>query len=179
MARGKYLAAAFLLISDRRRYRELILSLKNYYTKQQRNYLRTITDMYGIIVEFEPTRATAVAGGRKKGLNFGNMFANSEGTGDGDHVGGGVIGIKLECWKCGGEHLKKNSPKHAKEKEKSKKDDDGADDRRADGKTDVRGVQLNTMFTSLVDVQSGTDFSDLGEDEEFNWNKLHVEGWGE
>ena len=34
-ARGKYLATAFLLSSDRRRYGELILSLKNDYAKQQ------------------------------------------------------------------------------------------------------------------------------------------------
>ena len=33
------------------------------------------------------------------------------------------------------------------------------------------------MFTSLVDVQSGIDFSDLGEDDEFTWHQLHVEGW--
>ena len=35
-ARGKYLATAFLLSSDRRRYRELIMSLKNDYAKQQK-----------------------------------------------------------------------------------------------------------------------------------------------
>ena len=34
-ARGEYLATAFLLSSDRRRYGELILSLKNDYAKQQ------------------------------------------------------------------------------------------------------------------------------------------------
>ena len=36
-ARGKYLATAFLLSSDRRRYGELILSLKNDYAKQQKH----------------------------------------------------------------------------------------------------------------------------------------------
>ena len=36
-ARGKYLATSFLLNSDRRRYGELILSLKNGYAKQQNN----------------------------------------------------------------------------------------------------------------------------------------------
>ena len=34
------------------------------------------------------------------------------------------------------------------------------------------------MFTSLVDVQSEIDFSDLGEDKEFTWNQFHVKGWG-
>ena len=37
LARGKYLATAFLLSSDRRRYGEMIFSLKNDYAKQQRN----------------------------------------------------------------------------------------------------------------------------------------------
>ena len=36
-ARGKYLSTEFLLSSDRRRYGELVLSLKNDYAKQQRN----------------------------------------------------------------------------------------------------------------------------------------------
>ena len=31
----------------------------------------------------------------------------------------------------------------------------------------------------MVDVQSGIDFSELGEDDEFTWHKFHVKGWGE
>ena len=66
--------------------------------------------MYGLMVEFEPARYTAVAGGRNKNLNFGNMVANSKGTGYRDHVGGcgggggcgsgsgSGIGRKLEFW---------------------------------------------------------------------------------
>ena len=53
--RGKYLATAFLLILDQR--------LKNNYAKKHRNYPRTLTDMYGLMVTFEPTRETPVAGG--------------------------------------------------------------------------------------------------------------------
>ena len=34
------------------------------------------------------------------------------------------------------------------------------------------------MFTSFVDVQSGLDFSELLEDDEFTWHQFHVEGWG-
>ena len=37
LARGKYLATALLLSSDRRRCGELIPSIKNDYAKQQRN----------------------------------------------------------------------------------------------------------------------------------------------
>ena len=34
------------------------------------------------------------------------------------------------------------------------------------------------MLTSSVDVPSGIYFSELGEDEEFTWHKLHAKGWG-
>ena len=34
------------------------------------------------------------------------------------------------------------------------------------------------MLTSLVDVPSGTDFSELGEDKKFTWTQFHVKGWG-
>ena len=113
--------------------------------------------MYGLMVAFDPTRVPPVAGGHNEGLNFSNMVAESETTGDGDHGSGGGIGINMECWHCGGEHLKRNCPKRAKEKENNKKDDGGADDKRAE----VKGGQLHTMFISLVDVQSGIDFSEL------------------
>ena len=73
--RGKYLATAFLLILDRRRYGGLILSLKNDYAKQQQNYPKTLTDMYGLMVAFKPKRARAVSGGQNKGINFGNIVA--------------------------------------------------------------------------------------------------------
>ena len=33
------------------------------------------------------------------------------------------------------------------------------------------------MFTPSVDVLSGTDFSELGEDNEFTWHQFHVKGW--
>ena len=46
LARGKYLATAFLLSLYRRRYGGLILTLKNDYAKQQKNYPKTLTDMY-------------------------------------------------------------------------------------------------------------------------------------
>ena len=72
---GKYLATTFLLSSYRRRYGELILSLQNDYAKQQKNYPKTRTDMYGLMVAFEPTRAPAVSGGQNKGINFGNIVA--------------------------------------------------------------------------------------------------------
>ena len=54
--------------------------------------------------------------------------------------------------------MKRECPKRAEEKEKKQKDEGGVDDKRAE----VMGGQLHTMFTSSVDVPSGTDFSELG-----------------
>ena len=162
------------------------MSLKNDYAKQQRNNPKTLMDMYKLMVVFELTRATPVARGRNEGLNFENMVADSKETGTRD-TGGGGAGRKMECWKFGGGHLKRNCPKYAKEKEKerTKKYEGGkwcirrASNKGAEGKTEVKGGQLGTMFTSSVDSTSGGDFSDLGEGENFTWHQFHVEGWVE
>ena len=69
--------------------------MKNYYAKQQRNYQRTITDMYRLMVVFYPMRATPVARGRNEGLNFWNVVSDSKGTGNGDPGGGSNAGKKL------------------------------------------------------------------------------------
>ena len=117
LSRGKYLATVFLLSSDRRQYGGLIFSLKNYYAKQQRNYSRTLTDMYRLMVAFEPTRETPVdGGGGNKGLNFGNVVTYSKVTVNGYHGGSGDTGRKLECWKFVGGNLKSKCPKRSKEK---------------------------------------------------------------
>ena len=88
------------------------------------------------------------------------MSADSKGAGDRYHGGDSGIGKKLERWNCGGEHLKRNCPKSAKEKEE-KKDDGSAENKRADRKLEVKVGQLHSMLTSLVDLISGTYFSDL------------------
>ena len=77
--------------------------------------------MYGLMVAFETMRVTPLAGGRNEGLNFGNVVAKSKGTGNRDHGGGDGTGIKQECWHCGWEHLKRNCPKSAEEKEKKER----------------------------------------------------------
>ena len=59
-------------------------------------------------------------------------------------------------------------------KKKNKKDEGGAYNKCAE----VKGVQLHTMFTSSVDVQSRIDFSDLGEEDEFTWHQFHAKVWG-
>ena len=69
----------------------------------------------------------------------------------------------LTLWRGAPEkELPKALPKKTK-----KKDNGSANNRCADGKTEVKGGQLHTMLTSSVDVQSGVDFSELGEDDEF------------
>ena len=71
-----------------------------------------------------------------------------------------------------------------KVKEKTQKEEGGkwcirrANNKCTNGKTEVKGGQLHTMFTSLVDSISGGDFSDLGEGEKFTWHQFHVECWG-
>ena len=101
-ARGKYLATAFLISSNRRRYGELVLLLKNDYVKQQKNYPKTLKYMYGLMVAFKPTRPTPVSGGRNEGINFGNVAVKPGTGGDADHSDGGCTGRNIECWCCGG-----------------------------------------------------------------------------
>ena len=50
----------------------------------------------------------------------------------------------LALWRGGPE---KELSKACQIKRKKKKDDDGANDRRSDGKPEVKGGQLHTMFT--------------------------------
>ena len=57
---------------------------------------------------------------------------------------------------------------------KTKKDGEDAENKRAE----VTGGQLYAMFTSSGDKPLGTDFSELGEDDELTWHQFHVEGWG-
>ena len=54
--------------------------------------------MYGLMVVFEPTRATPLARGSNIGLNFGNVVAESEGTANGYPGSGGGAVSKLDCW---------------------------------------------------------------------------------
>ena len=63
--RGKYLETTFLLRSDRHWYNDMIMLIKNDYAKQHKKYPKTLTDMYRLMVAFDPTRPTPVSGGRK------------------------------------------------------------------------------------------------------------------
>ena len=102
--------------SNRLRYRDLILSIKNDYAKQQKNYPKTLTEIYKLMVALYPTRPTAVSRGRNEGMNFGNV-AVEPGTRRGGNHGGGDCRVRnIECWNCGGDHMKRDCPKRAEDK---------------------------------------------------------------
>ena len=166
------MATAFLLILERLWYDELILLPKNDYSKQQKNYPKTLTDMYRLMVAFDPTRPTPVSGGRNKGMKFGNVAVEPGTEGDGDHGGGGGTVRNIECWHCGGDHMKRDFPKRAEDNKIKKNDGEDAEKKRVE----VMGGQLHAMFTSSGDEPSGTDFSELGEEDEFTWHQFHVKG---
>ena len=88
--------------------------------------------MHGLMVAFDPTRDILVSGGRNEGMNFGNVAAKPGTGGDGDHGGGSPTDRNIECWRCGGDHMKRDCPKRVKEKENKKKD----------GGTDAHGVHV-------------------------------------
>ena len=66
-----------------------------------KNFPETHTDMYGLMVVFDPTRATQVSRGRNEGMNFGNVYVKSGTAGDGDHGSDGGTGRTFECWRWG------------------------------------------------------------------------------
>ena len=72
--------------------------------------------MYMLMVVFDPKNTTPVYRDWKEGMNFGNVAVKYGTRGDGDHGGSCGKGRKLECWRFGGEHMKRDCPKRAKEK---------------------------------------------------------------
>ena len=54
--------------------------------------------MYRVMVASNPMKATSLARDNNKGLDFGNVVANSKGTWDGDKDSSRDMGRKLECW---------------------------------------------------------------------------------
>ena len=118
------------------------------------------------MVAFKPTRSTPVSGGRNKGINFGNVAVKPGTMGERDHGGGGSTVRKIECWCCGGDNMKIDCLKRAEDKENKKKDGEDAENKRVE----VTGGQLHMMFTSSRDGTSGTDFNDMGEEDEFTWH---------
>ena len=69
--------------------------------------------------------------------------------------------------------MKIDCPKCAEDKENKKKDGEDVENKRVE----VTGEQLHAMSTSSGDIPSGTDFSELGENDEFTWHQFHIKGW--
>ena len=105
--------------------------LRNDYANQQKNYPKTLTDMYRMMVAFEPTRSTPVSGWRNKGVNLGNVAVKPGYGRDWDHGGGSTV-RKIERWRYGGDHMKRDCPKHADEKENKKEDGEDAKNKRVE-----------------------------------------------
>ena len=85
---------------------------------QHKNYQKTLTEMYGLMVGFNPTRATPVSRGRNKGLNVGNVEVESETIGAREHGSGSGIWRNLECWRCVGGKNEEGLPKTRQGKRK-------------------------------------------------------------
>ena len=85
--------------------------------------------MYRLMVAFDTTRHTAVSGGQNEGTNFRNVAVEPGTGGDGDHGGGNRMVRKIECWRCGGDHMKRDCLKRAEEKENKEKDGEYAENK--------------------------------------------------
>ena len=77
--------------------------------------------MYGLMVAFDPTRATPVSGGRSEGLNLWNLAVESKTTGNREHDSGSGIGRNIECWRCGGETHEKGLSEAFRGKKRKKR----------------------------------------------------------
>ena len=76
-------------------------------------------------------------------MNFGNVAAEPRTRGGEYYGGGGATARKIECWRCGGYHIKRDCPKRSEGKENKKKDGEDAENKRVE----VTVGQLHAMFT--------------------------------
>ena len=88
----------------------------------------------------------------------GTWWPNPEPRGDRDHGGGSTTARKIECWRCGADHMKRDCPKRADEKENEKKNREDPKNKRAE----ATGGKLHVVYTSSGDAPLRTDFSELG-----------------
>ena len=62
-------------------------------------------------------------------MNFGNVPAKPGTGGDRDHGRFSDTTSTIDCWRCGGYHMKRDCPKCAEKKEKKKKDGEEAENK--------------------------------------------------
>jgi hypothetical protein len=99
-AREKFLAIAFLLGSDRKRFGHLITDLKNDYAKSMNNYPSNVIAAKSLMLAYDQPRAPVVGGSRNEGLSFANIGTGDDGT-VGDEIGDGKANESRSCFECG------------------------------------------------------------------------------
>jgi len=80
-ARQRYLATAFILGSDRKRYKKLIQGLENDYLQGQDKYPRNLTGAYHLLLHWK--HDLPQSGGRSDGVAFANLGDEDDATEDG------------------------------------------------------------------------------------------------
>ena len=79
-AREQYLACAFLLGADRKRYGKLLENLENDYTQKNDRWPKTITDAYSLLINWkqDPRNLLQVVGASSDGIAFANVGENEK-----------------------------------------------------------------------------------------------------
>ena len=114
-----YMVVAFLMNSDRRRFRNLLMELENNYLKGSDKYPRTMTSTYNLLVNWkqDPQNMASTAGTSSGRVAFTNVGDNDEhgyGTRDEQELNGMVLVMQgqrgrhqgwdkshITCLKCG------------------------------------------------------------------------------
>jgi hypothetical protein len=81
VSRQRYLATAFILGADRKRYRKMIQGLENDYLQGQDKYPRNLTAAYHLLLHWK--HDLPQAGGRSDGVAFTNLGEDEEEAGEG------------------------------------------------------------------------------------------------
>ena len=81
-------------------------------------------------------------------------------------------GRKIECWTCGGDHLKRNFL-NIDDKTISK---DRSGKKSTNGKADTRYGQLHAMFISISKYTLGLDLSHIDKFNKLSWHQFHTAG---
>ncbi|MHA7927606.1 MAG: reverse transcriptase domain-containing protein, partial [Marinobacter sp.] len=179
--RERCMAVSFLLGSDRRRYHQLIVDLENDFTRGQKNYPKTITDAYNLLVNWRNPNYVPHKGGTATGEL---AFVQDGHAVDGDGYtlvqknGKPRDKANVICYNCGkkGHYSNECPDKEAKPDADNTKKENGSnfmilsESSSSEDESGETGDKLEELATSLLqdgDVKEPTyDFSFLIEGEE-------------